>query len=470
MLQKPMALPIRHKDVSVVSLMFLLLLSVLCLFSGTFGLGVGIAHGGGIARSCRELIVFEGNVNNYVKQFTGVKDPSLPLDQAGKMLSLLIQLDGLYSQIGYGSLGYVYIQTEHDDPDTCLNELILRRIMGEECCANGKLQEGRAALLLSGQFQNVKDQIYLLISLEFLRKGISETSLIPSGVAAENQISFVTRLPVTKVTFAPRKFTERQLYQVANAYSDVMYVRAQPNIDAKMRKIEPFDIDGFFYYIEEVREDWLKIRSYRSRLPSGWIKVPHDIGGLGLRELLPELYFMDATALYMQIRIAGVDFSSKRYAQYLEKFEYLMRAFEKRTQRPSDRYALGLLKSMHAMLMLERSGLKTTEGEMKKISAAAFEAAELLPTSGEAQSMAALTRFAALIQSGDVSFSRAASSLEKNLLKILSTDPANVYVKANLERLWRIRISNDKSNWQTDKLIALRKRFLQNKRVQQLVR
>lgn len=472
MLRKRTTLPIRHKGIFVTSLMLFIILPMFVLCSGTvICLDAGIAHAGAMTSSCKKLIVFEGgNVNNYVKQFAGVTDPYLPLDQAGKMLSLLIQLDGLYSQIGYGPLGYVYIKTAGGDPYTCSNEMILRRIMGEKCCSKGKLQEGRAALLLSGQFQRVKNQIYLLTSVEFLRKGISETARIPSGMLREKKNSFIVQLPDTAVSFAPRKFTRQQLYQVANAYSDVMYIRDKPNINAKLEKIDPFDIDGFSYYIEEVRQDWLKIRSYSSKLPSGWVKVPHDIGGLGLRVLLPELYFMDATAVYLQTRIAGMDFSSNRYARHLEKFEILMRAFEKRIHRPSDRRALGLLNSMHAMLMLERPGSKITKSEMTRISTAAAEAAELLPTSSQARSMAALTRFAAMIRFGDVPFSGVASSLEKDLLRVMSTDPANVYVKANLEQLWRLRINYDNSNWQTDKLTALRKRFLQDDRVQQLVR
>ena len=436
-----------------------------------FGYDAETADGGGMTRSCRELIVFEGaNVNNYVKQFAGVTDPELPLDRTGRMLALLVQLDGLYSQIGYGPLGYVYVKTGEDDPRTCTNELILKRVMGEECCSGGELQEGRAALLLSGHFQRAEDQIYLLTSVEFLRKGTDETVGVPSQVPGEDQIDFIAQLPRSAVSFAPRKFSKEQLLQVADAYSEVMYVREAPSDDARARKIEPFDIDGFSYYIEEVRQGWLKIRSYRGGLPSGWVRVPEDIGGLGLRELLPELYYMDAAAVYLQTRIGGRDLSPARRARHLKKFESLLRAFAERTRGPGDRRALGLLKSMHATLMLERPGPKITEKELKRIAHVAAEAADLLPTSTEARALAALSRFAVSIQSGDSSFSRIAPRLEQDLLEVLSTDPANAYVKANLEKLWRLRTTNDRGIWKTEKLSALRERFLRDRGVQQLLR
>lgn len=471
MLNKKMTVPCRHKGIFVTRSLRVALLTLIAFIAGEIvSHNAGTAHAGAIAPSCKELVVFEGgNVNNYVKQFAGVKDTNPFLNDAGKMLSLLIQLDGLYSQIGYGSLGYVYIQTAHDDPRTCSNELLFKRLMGEECCSSGRLQKGKAAILLSGYFQKEKSQVYLLTSVEFLRKGIAETVSIPSLMPG-GQIDFIAELPDTTVSFAPRKFTEQQLRQVANNYSDVMYVRDEPRAEAPARKIEPFNIDGFSYYVAEVKPDWLKIRSLRPALPYGWVKVPHDIGGLGLRELLPELYFMDAAALYLQTRIDGVNYSPERYNRHLEKFEGLMRDFERRTQGAGDLRALGLLKSMHAILLMERSGSKITEEEMKHIASVAAEAAELLPTSSEAQLLAALTRFAETVQPDSASFSHTASALEKDLLQVLSTDPANVYVKADLEQLWRLRNSNDKSNWQTKKLTTLRERFLTDKKVLQLVK
>ncbi len=464
----------RHKDIFIVRLVRFVLLPLFILFAGNaISHNAGTALAGGITRSCDSLIVFEGaNVNNYIKQFSGVTDSRSSFDEAGKMLALLVQLDGLYSQIGYGSLGYVYIKTDGDDSPSCSNKQILERIKGERCCSSGKLQDGKAALLLSGHFQRVKDRIYLLTSVEFLRKEMEETVSVPSFAAENTQTSFITQMPRVTVSFTPRKFTRQQLDQVANDYSDIMYVRRKPSLDEQPFKLEPFDVDGFSYYIEEVKTDWIKIRSYGYRLPSGWVKVPHDIGGLGLRELLPELYFMDATAVYLQTRIAGPALSPKRYNRHLKKFESLMKKFAERIQGTGDRRALGFLKSMYAALLLERPGPGLTKKEIKQISTVAAEAADLLPTSSQARSLAALTRFASMSRTDVSSFPVSASTLEKDLLQVLSADPANIYVKSNLEQLWRLRTVKDtsKSNWQNKKLTALRARFLGDAKVRKLIR
>ncbi len=472
MLNKKTTAP-RHKGVFAARALRVVLLTVtlIALIAGVIpGHNAGVAHAMAVTPSCKELVVFEGgNVNSYVKQFAGVKDAKHFLNDAGKMLSLLIQLDGLYSQIGYGPLGYVFIQTAHDAPEKCSNELLFKRLKGEDCCSRGILQDGKAALLLSGYFQERNKQMYLLTSVKFLRKGTAETVSIPSRTAG-GQIDFIAKLPDTAVSFAPRKFTDQQLREVAGNYSDVMSVRDQPWDNSPSRRIGPFDIDEFSYYVVEIRPDWLKIKPLRSGLPSGWVKVPHDIGGLGLRELLPELYFMDAAALYLQTRIDGANYSPERYNRHLEKFESLMSDFEKRMQGAGDLRALGLLKSMHAILLMERSGSRISTEEMKRVSSAAAQAAELLPTSSEARLLSALTGFAKTTKPDNASFSNAASALEKELLQVLSTDPSNVYVKADLEQLWRLRSSSDKSNWQTKKLTTLRERFLKDKEILQLVK
>lgn len=86
--------------------------------------------------------------------------------------------------------------------------------------------------------------------------------------------------------------------------------------------------------------------------------MPHDIGGLGLRELLPELYFMDAAAQYPQTRTDGADYYPERYNRHLEKFESLMSDFERRTQGAGYMRAPGLLRSMHAVLFTEAVRVK----------------------------------------------------------------------------------------------------------------
>jgi len=124
---------------------------------------------------------------------------------------------------------------------------------------------------------------------------------------------------------------------------------------------------------------------------------------------------------------------------------------------------------MHAMIMLEAPAELPARGSMEKVSKVASEAAELLPTSSEARSMASLLRFATSIQVEGKSFSSAGPILERELLEVLSRDPENVYVKGNLENLWRLRSDIDGNDWQTEKMLSLRERFLKDERVRKLL-
>ena len=162
-------------------------------------------------------------------------------------------------------------------------------------------------------------------------------------------------------------------------------------------------------------------------------------------------------------------FSSERYKRHLLKFKSLEGEFAKRIQGAGDRRALGILKSMHAVLMLERKGADINAEEMMRISELSAEAAELLPTSSAAQSLADLTRFTAEHLRDGKSFSINAPELEKNLLQVLSTDPANIHVKTSLEMLWRLRLSYGDNNWQTKKLNVLRDRFRADENVQRVI-
>ncbi len=432
----------------------------------------GPAWSGAMVTSCRELIAFPGaNVNNYVKQFSDIDEAGESrFFDAGRRLALLVQLDGLYSQVGNGSVGYIYIGTSHDRPGECTSRAIKERILGKRCCSNGQVKDGNGATLLSGYFHREGDQNHLLTTIDFFRKGESETLAFSPWQESVPQAVFSMQLPEATISFDPRKFSERRLAAVDSAFLEVMSIRREPDTASVAKKLRPFEMEAFSYAVEEVRGDWMKIRSHHPHLPSGWIKVPGDIGDTGLRDLLPELYFMDAAALYMQTRIARARLSPEAFGRNLGKFARLAGEFEKRVQGPGDQRALGLLKSMQAFLLLEQPDEAKAAADGGRISALALEAADLQPTSTEAQSMAALARFCATSKPWDKPSESGTDSLEKDLLRILSADPGNNFAKLNLLRTWDLRSRQGKADSQTPKIANLRQRFLQDTEVAQLVK
>lgn len=435
---------------------------IVCLFA-LLVVPVNVFAGG--QSGCKHILSFRGAyVNNYVKEFEGVSTLKVPekLQKSGNQLSQLIQLDGLYSQIGYGPLGYVFIDTSKSSPKSCANENLLKNI-------NDELVDKRGALLLSGNFQQVNDQIYLLTQLDFLRKGLDETISLAIPNSTKNE-AFIVQLPMSSISFSPRKFSEVQMFDVFKAYEKYMQVRKSPSPTAKIKQLNISKRKGFAYSVEEVRDGWLKLKSRSPGFPSGWIEVPGNIGELGLRDLLPELYFVDAVAVYLQIRV-GIQqqkISIKSYSNKLKRFESLLNKFSARAKGVNDRRALGLLQTLQIALILDNPEFIFDKQTVNKIENLTKQAAIAYPTSRETRSLMVLTKYISTIHK-DEKTENAIVTLENELLKIISSDPLNSYAKANLERLWRVRQTQDKKDWQTDKIIALRERFKNDQKVKRLL-
>lgn len=415
---------------------------------------------------CKHILSFKGAyVNNYVKEFEGVSTLKVPekLQKSGNQLSQLIQLDGLYSQIGYGPLGYVFIDTSMSSAELCTNKILLKRI-------NNELVDERGALLLSGNFQQVNDQIYLLTQLDFLRRGLNETVSLAIPNSTKNE-AFIVQLPMTSISFSPRKFTKVQMSDVFNAYKKYMQVRKSPSPTAKIKKLNISKRKGFAYSVDEVRNDWLRLSSRSPGFPDGWVEVPRNIGELGLRDLLPELYFVDAVAAYLQIRV-GIQqkkISRKSYSSKLKRFESLLNNFAVRAKGDNDRRALGLLQTLQIALILDNPELEFDKQTVSTIEKLAKQAAIAYPTSREARSLMVLTKYISAVHKGE-NIENAIVTLENDLLKIISSEPQNIYAKANLERLWRVRQTLDKEDWQTEKIAALRERFKNDQQIKQLLK
>ena len=442
----------QHKGDSIPGIIVVLLLAVLFVFYGTEVNAASMSV-------CRNPKVFESaNINNYVKEFSGVTQFELPeiAAKTGHMLAHLVQLDGLYSQIGYGPVGYVFVRTDLEGPHECANENIINGV-------ERRLKKGHGYSLLSGHFEQINEEVYLLTTISFGRKYIEELIKFTYEVDANILAEFEAKLPNTKISFSPRHFTQEQLLGVLHEYQKHMNIWRNPGDSTPLHNIDPSELQEFAYSIEEVQPQWFKIRSYTGALPSGWMQIPEKIGKLGLRDLVPELYFMDAVAMYAQIRVNPDD---ELYMHRLLRFEELLAEFTEHSQGVGDRHALGILKSMHVALLAENPDGASAEAS-DRIAGISREAAELVPTNRDITTLAALAEFLKASRESEQTRTRALAQLEKGLLTLLSTDPGNDYIKANLERVWRLPRSNE--SWETNSIKSLRQRFSENADVQALL-
>jgi len=428
---------------------------------------IGAAAGvqsGELASSCEEPLVFSGAaVNNYVKPFTGVKDPTLPLDESGRMLGLLVLFDGLYSQIGHGSLGFINLVVDPRSKTDCSDKAILERVMGKRCCAKDQVRPGHAVTLLSGSFETIGDDIYLMLKVEFMRKNVEETVDIPLVDAAGENQRFTGRLPRTSVFLTPRRFTRVQLFQVADAYLSDVRLRESPSDSVSGELLEGNIGEGFSFTVLEARDDWMRIEPWgvrgRNRDP-GWVKIPRAIGQANLRDLLPGLYFLDATAIYLQTVVAGETIAPGRYRRNLRGFEERREQFRRRAGKGGDQKALGLLDAMHGFMLLSSAQPAAALDQAAEDFA---QAAELLPSNTDALGLAAISRFSISFrdrtQTEEFVRGSALPELEKTLLRIIDADPGDFYGKVNFERLCVLRQQLGDSGWETPDISRLRERL-----------
>jgi len=432
--------------------------------------------GAGGKAKCEEPLVFsDATLNTYIRGFRGVSEPSLPMGEAGEQLAVLLQFASLSSQIGYGSLGIIYLTDNSDrsnvrmfDPPDCSSDMILARITGRKSGSQGELQKGHAAVVLSGWFEELEGKLYLLMQVDFLRREVDETIEIPLPDINHRDLNFTGQLPRTSINLSPRKFARTDLSRIEQAYQDNILVRDRPDTTAAGAAIDIFQNEDYAFSITRADSRWLELRFSSWR--SGWVKVPEAIGETGLRDLLPDLYFLDATAIYLQTRALANSLSPDRYRRHLRDFEEHRRQFEKRARPGADQSALGLLYAMHGFLLL--SGPEAETG-IEQAAADFAKAADLMPTNGNAQVLASLARFAkkyfAHPSGVDSAMNVATSQLELELLKAIDAEPGNFNAKVNLERLYVLRERLGDTGWATERVAQLRNKLRSNAQLEALV-
>jgi hypothetical protein len=417
-----------------------------------------IAYAGGQARADAPNVFRGASVNNYVLQFKGLENPEMQVDKAARLLCYLIQFDGIYSQIGFGPLGYTYLLPHPDDEQSNKRETILARLTGKMQTDGGVVDSGKGLILLSGRFERIGDDIYLMTTIDFLRRDESETVAFELPGWGDSAAYLAGTLPRQSVSFTPRKFTRRQLGAVQRAYRRYLIVRPEPDINSPGEPYNPLDVANLTFSVT-ARRGWLKIKPHIPEpVRGGWVQIPRDIGDLGLRDLMPELYFMDAVAIYLQSRIRIADLSSRAFNRHLKEFAARRKAFDRRARPGGDQDAVGLLDAMYGCLLLLND---TSEVTVDKATAAFQNSSTKIPSSVSARNLSSLAEF-----SRDVKVMRASTGrkidvkrteqLQRQLLQFVRAAPEDDLGKINLDQLYKWRESQGDTSFVTPKVKAFR--------------
>jgi len=395
---------------------------------------------------CEHPYVYEGaDVNTAVLQFTYAGRPTQKLSQAAHRLSLLIQLDALFAQVKYRSIGVTHLFIpEYCERCVaeCTPERIIDRMTGRLHGSQGEIQPGKALILMNGRLFERGSDIYVQTDIRFLRKDVGEKLSLRIKGPGERYYEFVAQLPVQSVSFAPRPLTEKDINQIRDIYNENAVVRRRPDLSSPGKLMDITRLRNFAYQVTDVRGDWMRIRAFGDG-PSGWVhaNIAESFGDL--RRKMPELDFLEAAAGYLQFRVFQDRGGSESLSYIVNHVGNLSVRFEKAADPRRDVIPLAALKAMAGVLKASSAGFD--RGISDGGAADLFvETKALIPYSADAQNLNALSvLYQYCIQAVP---GITAQHVVDQLLKAVSVEPANDDALMNLENFYAFLAHHDKPN------------------------
>ncbi len=251
---------------------------------------------------CATPSVFSGAaVNVVVLPFS--QPPSLSNTGAGtgEQIGALVQLETLLAIAKYGSVGLV--QLVGNPSEECSPEEVLDKLTGRKPGAAERMREGGGLILIWGRIFESGPDLFLQSYIRFLRHGIDESIEI-----AVEKHTLRGRLSTQAFACAPRKIERAVLDDVRRQFASGRLMHEKPDAESPGVKM-PEGAGPYWYWITDVRGDWAQLepmeRSTNTtrRYARGWVLARADQPNWPMRELMPELRFVEGVAGYLAARV-----------------------------------------------------------------------------------------------------------------------------------------------------------------------
>lgn len=268
-------------------------------FTIVFNLAVLIAShalSGEMHINCKTPLMFtNAEINTVIQQFKYIDDKTRPLSTFANELSVLIQLDALCSQAKFSSVGTTQLDDNDGDcdPDSTFDRLF------------AQCEPGHALIFVFGSIFEDGGDFYIQTNVQLKRKNADEVVSCRFPYGKDNSLQILCRLPMTKFGFPPRKITPSLIMQLSSIYKSRLVLREDPNESSPVRGTLYDQHAAFSYIVDDIAANgWLHIQPTSSATHlSGWIHSSLDNEALALRQVLPELTFIDGCAAYLKTRI-----------------------------------------------------------------------------------------------------------------------------------------------------------------------
>jgi hypothetical protein len=373
----------------------------------------------GMLAACDEPAGFAGPVEVFVLQY-GFEPSAVEADprlvETARRLSYLMQLDVLAND-SYGSIASILLQ--EDRSDSCRAGVVQDRLL-----QSAVLLPGQAVALVWGRVYREGDEVLVQTYLRFLR-------VDPDGgrfaderfgvVLSDPQLRLEGSLPTQSIAFAPRRLSAERLDRIDADWRQAARLYDRPDASGSARELPPPE-ERFAYFVREMTpEGWLGIE-LSSGAGSGWLKADREVGR-SLRELLPELDFVDGAIGYLSYRQAvdGRGFPGPPAPWMLERIE---RRFARFIEPSGDASALALtlLGALQAFTTPDQAaaGLERLRAALRQE-----------PEDGRLRNLVAMAELRQCCAGAGTG--PALKQVPKMLLAGLAVDPNNADLLANLQ-------------------------------------
>jgi hypothetical protein len=373
----------------------------------------------GMLAACDEPAGFAGPVQVFVLQYgfePSAVDADPRLVETARRLSYLMQLDVLAND-SYGSIASILLQ--EDRSESCRAGVVQDRLL-----RSGALHPGQAVALVWGRVYREGDEVLVQTYLRFLRVDPEQRSFVEERfgvVLRDPQLRLEGSLPIQSIAFAPRRLSAERLDRIDADWRQAARLYDRPDANSNARELPPPE-ERFAYFVRELTPDgWLGIE-LSSGAGSGWLKADREVGR-SLRELLPELDFVDGAIGYLSYRQAvdGRGFPGPPAPWMLERIE---RRFARFIEPPGDASALALtlLGALEAFTTPDQAavGLERLRDALRR-----------QPEDGRLRNLVAMAELRQCC-AGDGT-GPALKQVPQMLLAGLSVDPNNADLLANLQ-------------------------------------
>lgn len=411
---------------------------VICFCSLLLFCATGTAHAGAIGIDCERPFVWKGAaVNAVILPYLNLNEDREPLTRAAEELTLLVQMNVLFSMLKYSGVGATVLSVRERPArmleTECSADAVMDKLLGKRDGARTQLEPGRGIVLIWGYLYEEGEEIFIQSYIRFLRRDADDRLSLQIKTPSQTTVSFSGRLPDQAFAFAPRRVTVDELKEIGNAFRKNAVVRKEPDIRSRGYEIDLNPYRPFQYRVMAARNGWMRIEAYKESGPSGWVHAQADLGEVSMSEKLPELFFVEGAVGYLRYRVHLDGISDHPYVDRMR--DYARKALARFTE-----HAAGAQSpEAEAMAGILSAGLDIAAGKPSDAAAASEKlntAARRIPYSAAARNLSAV----ADIYLGHQSRWTAAkpADISRKLLAGLALDAGNKEILNNMEKFYRL--------------------------------